>query len=1133
MDEILFMKSQNFEFLRPENEALANLAGLAEAVLHIDPGSTLTRLRSFAEELTKTIYKEESLPRMPMANFHELASDSVFKNCTDPSLVNYIHMLRKQGNATAHGSEGDKRSALINLDIAHQLSMYLAVKYYGKKASQIPAMKEIADNNALALKVAGSLSKTKEELEKQKKLNDELLEQIEKERTKNLQHLDAPALPDQAKLKQESEAVADSLQWSEAKTRKLLIDTMLSQAGWNVSDEESVGIEVEVAFPNNPSGKGYVDYVLWGDDGKPLAVVEAKRTSNASDQAGREQARLYADALEKQYEQRPVIFYTNGYETFIWDDAQYNTPRMVYGFYSQDSLNYLVYQRQYRDNQLEQNNPNLNIADRLYQINAIKTVAKNFQEQRRKALIIQATGTGKTRVSIALADLMLNAGWAKRVLFLCDRKELRTQASDAFKTNLPSEPRCEIGETNNINENARIYVSTYPGMMNRFAQLDVGFFDLIIADESHRSIYNRYRDIFDYFDALQVGLTATPVKYISRNTFDMFGCETTDPTFEFGLEEAINHEPPYLVDFKVKDVTTEFLRNGIHYKDLTDEQKRQLEDDLGVDEAQNAKYQGKDIGRKIFSEKTDQEILENLMNNGIKDETNSLVGKTIVFANNQKHAEHLEKLFCKLYPQHGNKVCKVIHNKIPHVESLIKEFKKSDNDFRIAISVDMMDTGIDVPEVVNLVFAKTVKSSVKFWQMIGRGTRLCKNLFGPGKDKSEFLIFDHYGNFEYFEQEYKEANDIGGKPLLQTCFETRVNLAIQALKHNHKDAFDTAIELIKADLSDLPRDSVAVRKELRQIDSLIQTERLQTLDATTQHLLLETIAPLMSSRPLQDKHATQLDRLIATIETCMVEKASCFEDGRDTLVEQLSALAVNIQAVRQRQVIIDQVNSAEFWVDSSIEKLETARSQLRGIMKFRQNNTSGNYDVLKTRTQDGEVRSDERKHNLFSKDEVSVYRRRVKELLDELVSSNPILQKIRNNERVSEEDIKNFTSTILTTYPTVSLDALNEFYGRTADQLHITLQELIGLEPSKVNEHFTDFVHRHPNLTALQVRFMDMLKSYIANYGFINLAKLYEAPFTSVNSNGIDGVFNEADVEDLVAVLKPFVKSTGPEQSAP
>jgi len=1125
------MKSQNFEFLRPQYDELASLGGLAETLLYIDPGSALIRLRSFGEELTKTIYAEERLPRLGEPTFSELLKSSIFVQCLSKRLLDNLHFLRIKGNDAAHGGMGHKRDAMVCLGYAYELARYMAVKYGKKIPSSLPEFIEIQDMTQHNQVSQSELKALKAELEKQKQLADEHFAELEKERTKNLKHLEAPAFPDQQKRKQESEAVADSLQWNEAKTRKLLIDTMLAQAGWDVSNKESVGIEVKVDFPNNPTGVGYVDYVLWGSDGKPLAVVEAKRTGNKSDQAGREQARLYADSLEKEFGQRPVIFYTNGYETFIWDDAQYNSPRMVYGFYSQDSLNYLFYQRTYRNNQLEQNNPNLKIADRLYQIEAIKSVAKTFQEQRRKALIIQATGTGKTRVAIALGDLLLNAGWAKRVLFLCDRKELRTQASEAFKTNLPSEPRCEIGETNKIDENARIYVSTYPGMMNRFAQLDVGFFDLIIADESHRSIYNRYRDIFDYFDALQVGLTATPVKFVSRNTFDMFGCETTDPTYEFTLDQAINHEPPYLVDFKVKDVTTEFLREGIHYKDLDDDQKRQLEDDLGFEDAQNASYAGKDIGRRIFSEKTDQEILENLMNNGIKDETNSLVGKTIVFANNQKHAEHLEKLFCKLYPQHGNKVCKVIHNKVPHVESLIKEFKKGDNDFRIAISVDMMDTGIDVPEVVNLVFAKTVKSSVKFWQMIGRGTRLCKNLFGPGKDKSEFLIFDHYGNFEYFEQEYKEAKDVGGKPLLQTCFEARVELATEALKHNHREAFDTAIELIKADLADLPRDSVAVRKELRQVDKLLQTDLLMGFSSTTQHLLLETMAPLMAARVLKDKHATQFDRLIATVETALVTKSSSFEDGRATVLEQLASLAINIQAVRQKQGIIDEVNSADFWNNPSIEKLENARTQLRGIMKFRQSSGTGGFETPKTRTQDGEVRSDDRQHTLFSKDEVSAYRRRAKELLDQLVSENQVLQKIKQHQPVSVDDLKNLTSTILTTHPTVSLDALNEFYGRTADQLHITLQELIGLEPEKVNEHFTDFVHRHPNLTALQVRFIDMMKIYIANNGFIDLAKLYDAPFTNVSPNGIDGVFKESDVYDLVEVLKPFVKQETPSAS--
>ena len=339
MDKILFMKSQNFEFLRPENDTLANLGGLAEAVLFIDPGSALTRLRAFAEELTKALYREERLPRMPEATLNEMIRDSVFQNCVNRSLIHQLNYLRTQGNDTAHGAEGDVRTAHMALGVAHQLASYLAVKYYGKRKSDLPELVDIKDNRAEVVALSGSVSKYQEQLKQQQEQLNAAIAELEKERTKNLQHLDAPASADQQKRRQQSEAVANSLQWNEAKTRKLLIDAMLAQAGWDVTNADHVGIEVEVAFPNNPSGKGYVDYVLWGNDGNPLAVVEAKRTGNESDQAGREQARLYADSLEQQFGQRPVIFYTNGYETYIWDDAQYNSPREIYGFYSQDSLN--------------------------------------------------------------------------------------------------------------------------------------------------------------------------------------------------------------------------------------------------------------------------------------------------------------------------------------------------------------------------------------------------------------------------------------------------------------------------------------------------------------------------------------------------------------------------------------------------------------------------------------------------------------------------------------------------------------------------------------------------------------------------------------------------------------------------
>ena len=1114
----------NFEFLRPENETLANLAGLAEAILFIDPGSALTRVRSFAEELTKAIYKEERLPRVPRAGFYDLVKNPVFEDCVSKSLIHQINYVRVLGNDPAHGATGELRNAQMALGTAHQLATYMAVKYYGKSQKSIPTFQDIPDPTQKLSLLNKSVSAYEKDLKKQQEELERVVAELEKERIKNAAKAEVPSEAEQSKSKQQSQSVADSLQWNEAKTRVLLIDAMLLQAGWDVGNSDSVGQEVKVKFPNNPSGDGYVDYVLWADNGQPLAVVEAKKSGNTNLQAGREQARLYADALEDMGYVRPVIFYTNGYETFIWDDKQYNTYRPVYGFYSKDSLEYLIYQRNYRVEELEKHNPDLKIADRPYQIEAIKTVGAHFQSQRRKALIIQATGTGKTRVSIALAELLLRTGWAKRALFLCDRKELRVQADEAFKQNLPSEPRCVIGETNKIDQSARIYIATYPGMMNRFAQLDVGFFDLIIADESHRSIYNKYRDLFDYFDALQVGLTATPVKFTSRHTYTMFDCEANDPTFNFGLDAAINNEPPYLVPFRVKDLTTEFLRDGIHYNDLSEEQQQQLEEDLGLEEAKTTTIAGKDIGRKIFSEKTDKIIIENLINNGIKDETGSLIGKTIIFAQRQEHAEHLEKMFCDLYPQYGSKVCKVIHNKVPHVDSLIKEFKKADNDFRIAISVDMLDTGIDVPEVVNLVFAKTVKSWVKFWQMIGRGTRLRLDLFGKGHDKSEFYIFDHYGNFEFFEEEYKEPDDVGGKSLLQTTFEARLALTKAALERNHSQAFDLGVAQIKADINDLPDDSVAVRRNLRLIHQLQQTDQLKKFTAKTQHDLDTIVAPLMSARVLRDKHATALDKQIAFTMQCLVEEATCFEDNRDLLLLQLEKLAVNIQAVRQKDKVLEKVKTSAFWQNTTTQDLEWARSELRGIMKYKASAGSEGTYTPTTKTADRYVTETERVVKIAGTDEAMAYRRRLKSILDGMIAANPVLKKIHSGVTVTEDELKSLTSTILTTHPGVNLQTLNDFYGRTADQLQATVRELVGLNTSAVESHFKAFLHAHPTLTAQQVQFMNLLKNYIAQHGSIRVETLYDSPFTAISHEGVDGIFEPESINDLVTLLKPFVR---------
>lgn len=408
--------------------------------------------------------------------------------------------------------------------------------------------------------------------------------------------------------------------------------------------------------------------------------------------------------------------------------------------------------------------------------------------------------------------------------------------------------------------------------------------------------------------------------------------------------------------------------------------------------------------------------------------------------------------------------------------------------------------------------------------MIGRGTRLRPNLFGPGKHKTEFLIFDHYGNFEFFEQEYQEPEDTGSKPILQTTFEARLEFAQAALHHNNAQAFDVAINLLRADINDLPDNSVAVRRELRTVHQLQQSDLLKKLDAKTQHLLGETIAPLMAARVLKDKHATQLDKLMAGIQRCFVEQASCFDDGKIELLAEIDKLAINIQAVRQKDALIQELRSAEFWNNANIQKLEHARIELRGIMKYRQTQSGPGYETSVTKTGDREVREKDHELKIAGASETLVYRRRLKDILEKMVASNLTLQKIRQGEEIAESELKSLASTILTAHPGVSLEVLNEFYGRTADQLHITLREIIGLDVQAVESHFAGFLHSHPTLTAKQVQFINLLKNFIAQHGSIVIEKLNEAPFTSISYLGIDDIFPQKDIGELIAVLKPFIR---------
>ena len=808
------MKSRNFEILRGTWPELAALGGFAEAYAHDDPASALVKLRLFAENMTKDIYRDLGLPKPEHATFVDLLGNQSFAAITPRVVLDKLHALRIHGNKAAHGEPATTRNALWLLQEAFDLGRWLFIQYGKGDAKSIPTFVQPSPEGTEESKDQLKREKRQvlEKLAAQEAQMETLLRELEAARQETVT---AEKKADEIRaLASSSAATANLLEFNEATTRARIIDSLLAAAGWNVAMGDAstaeVGKEVEVKHQPTASGLGYADYVLWDDNGNPLAVIEAKKTS-VDPERGRQQAKLYADGLEKAHGHRPVIFYTNGYDIWMWDDVLGYPPRKVFGYYSKDSLQYLVnFQRGARKplNSLE---PNVAIVNRLYQIEAIKRASERFSDGHRKALIVQATGTGKTRVAIALAELLIRAGWVKRVLFLCDRRELRKQAKNAFGDFL-SEPIRIVSSRVNQSASERIFLATYPAMQTVYQSFDVGFFDLIIADESHRSIYNVYGDMFHYFDCLQIGLTATPVDFVSRNTFSLFGCEGQLPTANYDLEQAVKEG--FLTPFEVFEHTTQFLREGIRLDILTKEQILQLEEQ-GEDPAQYD-FSSEQIDKIIYNKDTNRAILRNLMENGLRDATGQVPGKSIIFARNHQHAVLMRQMFDEMYPQYGGRFCQVIDNYDPRAEQLIDDFKGdgANSDLTIAISVDMLDTGIDIPEILNLVFAKPVKSPVKFWQMIGRGTRLKKDLFGSGQDKKIFRIFDHWGNFERFEMGYRPAEPTQSKPLLQLVFEERINLAETALRQSEIAAFEAVIDLIGKDIETLPEESVSVREKM-------------------------------------------------------------------------------------------------------------------------------------------------------------------------------------------------------------------------------------------------------------------------------------------------------------------------------
>ncbi len=779
----------NFAFLADEFPAVHDAALEAERQAAVSPTAAAFFAGKAVEVAVKWVFRSDPNLRLPYQDnisallhepsFRRVAGEPVFTK------AKYINRLRNRAVHEERTISADDATGAVK-ELFHVC--YWFARTYGRKSKPTAGLtfdtSFLSRRDDVLKRALGHLQQQQAELDAK---NGELTKLLA-----DKQSLDAELKKLRAEVdaaRKAAEATPDQHDYNEAETRDRYIDLLLREAGWTLDKPEDIEFPVE-GMPNN-EGKGFIDYVLWGANGMPLGIVEAKRTRKDA-RVGQQQAKLYADCLEKRFKQRPVIFYSNGYEHWIWDDTRY-PPRQIGGFYKRDELELLIQRRTSRQ-KLADTRINTNIAGhkRPYQQRAIRSIAKSFEvDGERKALLVMATGSGKTRTVIALVDLLMRAGWVKRALFLADRVALVNQAVGAFKTHLPDS--APINLVTERTSEGRVFLSTYPTMMNLIdgkqdgkAKFGPGHFDLIVIDEAHRSVYQRFRAIFEYFDSFLVGLTATPKDEIDRNTYSLFDLEDGVPTDAYSLDEAIAEG--VLVPPKAISVPLRIVRSGLRYDDLSDEDKDHWDSlEWGEEEIPDT-VEAAEVNKRLFNKETVDLVIADLVRNGIKVESGDRLGKTIIFAKNQAHAVFIEARFNAAYPHLAGHFARVITFKTgAYAQTLIDDFSKKSTAPHIAISVDMLDTGIDVPEVVNLVFFKQVRSKTKFWQMMGRGTRLCPDLFGPGQDKEYFRVFDYCQNLEFFgaNPELKEAGS--PKSLSERLFVARLDL-VRTLDEKRGDA---------------------------------------------------------------------------------------------------------------------------------------------------------------------------------------------------------------------------------------------------------------------------------------------------------------------------------------------------------
>ena len=1084
----------NFDYLKKESKfsTFADVAISAEKIILMDPSASIINSRRAMEFAIKWMYSVDDALEMPYRdNLQSLMNAEDYRELVGPDIWKRMDYIRKSGNNVAHTNKKLGRDeAMLCLENLFIYLDYIAYCYSDQ-------YEEHSFDKGL---ITARIKKAKASKEAARKDNAEIVKAQEKSAQLELDF--QKLMAENAALKEQLSArrqehqqtyVPKPLDLSEYKTRKLYIDALLRDAGWK--EGENWLNEVELPGMPNKSEVGFADYVLYDDSQKPLAVIEAKRTC-VDVSKGRQQAKLYADLLEKKHGRRPVIFLTNGFEIRIIDGKY--PERKCAAIYSKRDLDKWFNLLRMRTS-LKHVMVDKNIAGRYYQESAIKAVCDSFDEKnRRKALLVMATGSGKTRTVIALTEVLLKAGWVKNILFLADRNSLVTQAKRSFVNMLPNLSCTNLVEDKD-NYTAHCVFSTYQTMIHCIDTVNdeegklftCGHFDLVICDEAHRSIYNKYKDIFTYFDAPLVGLTATPKDEIDKNTYEIFELENGVPTYGYDLAQAV--KDGYLVDYISVESKLKFIEQGIVYDDLSEEEKEEYERTFEDEHGELPEAIGSSaLNTWIFNEDTIKQVLHILMTDGLKIDYGQKLGKTIIFAKNHDHAEKILEVFHKEYP-HLPDYAKVIDNYINYAQSAIDEFSDAKKMPQIAISVDMLDTGIDVPEILNLVFFKKVMSKAKFWQMIGRGTRLCEGLI-DGEDKQKFYIFDFCGNFEFFRMNKGKAT-ANMLALQGAIFNLKFDISykLQDIEYQTKDLAAYRQNLVKQMLEkvkELSRDNFIVKQHLKYVEKYSVEESYQALTYEDTLMVREEVSPILL--PDGDEvSAVRFDALMYGIELAYLVGKK-YTRARKDLHKKVVGIAgvANIPEIQAQSEFIDKVLHTDYVETAGINEFEEIRERLRDLMKYIPSDivkydTNFTDELLSTDWNEAELENDELK-NYKAKAEFYIRQHQ----------DNIAIAKLKTNKPLTELDVKNLEE-ILWHEVGTKQDYENEFGGKPLGEF---VREIVGLDMNAAKEAFSEYL-TDTSLDSRQIYFVNQIVEYIVHNGMLkDLSVLQESPFTDQGS---------------------------------